>query len=90
VASRSRRLGTPDGGEPKDSRPIGSFFYADPSTCVFAQNIHRANLLPNDHKDKVPAHAEMYDEVSGAIGTVDRRTLRMHDPMWHKRHPEVD
>ena len=88
MASRSRRLGAPDGDEPKDTRPVGSFFYADPSTAVFAQNIHRVNLLPDGHKDKVPAHAEMFDAESGAIATVDRRTLRMHDPLWVKRHPE--
>lgn len=88
MSSRARRLGTPDGAEPQDSRPVGAFFNADPSSAVFAQNIHRFNSLPNDHKERVPAHAEMWEASSGSIGTVDRRTLRVHDPAWAKRHPE--
>ncbi len=89
MASRSRRLGTPDGGEPKDTRPIGAFFNADPSSAVFAQNIHVAKLGTGRYsEEKVPAHEQMWEAESGAIASVDRRTLRMHDPLWVKRHPE--
>lgn len=91
MASRFRRLGAGPVGSvegPPDTRPIGSLFNADPSSAVFAQNIHRVDLLPDHHKDRVPAHVDMFDADSGSIATTDRRTLRMHDPLWVKRHPE--
>lgn len=90
MASRSRRLAALVGdgsGVPLDTRPIGSFYNVDPSSAVFAQNIHTFNPFPDNHA-RIPSHRDMFSAESGSINTTDRRTLRMHDPLWVKRHPE--
>ena len=73
---------------PPDTRPIGVFFNCDPSSAVFAQHINRFDPLSPKSREPVDSHMAMFDKASGSIKTTDRRTLRMHDPMWVKRHPE--
>ncbi len=90
MASRSRRKAASigaGGDVPPDTRPLGSLFYADPSTCVFAQHIHTFDPVPHS-SPPVTEHRDMFSSESGAINTTDRRMLRMHDPLWAKRHPE--